>query len=178
MPSVCVYGDCEEPTETGHSLCDEHYQDKQEGAIDLCQTCGKRYKVARFRLCLRCYLAQRASRRSEVPRPEQMTGGAEAAWPVSGKDPQFFVYVLKLDDGQFYVGQTNSLRERLSEHKDGKTRTTRGKNPKLQWFVAVPSRASALMMETELDALKLDNERALRRMIIQFSDLVEELQFD
>ena len=35
-----------------------------------------------------------------------------------------YLYVLKLDGGKFYVGQTNALEFRLEEHRDGLTKST------------------------------------------------------
>ncbi|MEK7476020.1 MAG: GIY-YIG nuclease family protein [Candidatus Coatesbacteria bacterium] len=38
----------------------------------------------------------------------------------------FFVYILELRDGHFYVGSTDDLTRRLKEHKEGRGgRTTR-----------------------------------------------------
>jgi len=48
--------------------------------------------------------------------------------------PTRFVYILKLSDATFYIGQTNDLHIRLQEHKDGQQTQTRGKNPKMVYF--------------------------------------------
>jgi len=46
-----------------------------------------------------------------------------------------YVYVLKLSDGEYYVGQTNDLSRRLiDEHQQGEQWQTEGKNPKLVYF--------------------------------------------
>ena len=45
-----------------------------------------------------------------------------------------YLYILKLDGGIFYTGQTNALELRLQEHRDGQTKSTAGKNPRLVWF--------------------------------------------
>ncbi|MYC06182.1 MAG: hypothetical protein F4X57_03240 [Chloroflexi bacterium] len=50
---------------------------------------------------------------------------------------------MKMDGGRFYVGQTQDLRERISEHRVGNTKSTAGKNPKLVWFAQMPSRDCA-----------------------------------
>ncbi len=37
----------------------------------------------------------------------------------------YWVYVLELDNGKKYVGQTNNLERRIQEHKSGRSRFTR-----------------------------------------------------
>ena len=39
------------------------------------------------------------------------------------------VYILKLSNGQYYIGSTNDLQRRLSEHNLGKTPSIRYKLP-------------------------------------------------
>ena len=45
-----------------------------------------------------------------------------------------YVYILKLADGSFYIGQTNNLSVRVTEHRDGIQSQTRGKGPRLVYF--------------------------------------------
>ena len=90
---------------------------------------------------------------------------------------RFFVYVLKLDGGEFYAGQTRELRERLSEHRDGRAKSTAGRNPKLVWFGIVGTREAATAMEVELKKLVHSNPREIRRMVLSFRDLTSELDF-
>jgi predicted GIY-YIG superfamily endonuclease len=45
-----------------------------------------------------------------------------------------YVYILKLSDGTFYVGQTTNMAIRLQEHRDGSQAQTKGKNPRLVYF--------------------------------------------
>ena len=89
----------------------------------------------------------------------------------------FFVYILSLSGGKFYAGQTRELRERLSEHRDGQTKSTAGKNPKLVWYGMLPTREQAAAGEVELKKLVDSNPRDIRRMIIRFRDLVQELEY-
>ena len=64
--------------------------------------------------------------------------------------PGFYVYVLDTDTG-WYVGSTNDVERRVREHKAGRTRSTRGKNPRHVWTSpAMPNRAVALAFEKEL----------------------------
>ena len=90
---------------------------------------------------------------------------------------EFFVYILKLDGNAFYAGQTRELRERLMEHRDGDTVSTAGKNPRLVWFTKVSTRDEATTLESELKRLCDENPREVRRRVLQFQDLVQELDF-
>ena len=45
-----------------------------------------------------------------------------------------YLYFLKLSDGHFYIGQTNNLKLRLSEHRDGTVESTKGLDPNLVYF--------------------------------------------
>ena len=91
---------------------------------------------------------------------------------------EFYVYILKLDRGRFYAGQTRELRERLMEHRDGLTKSTAGQNPKLVWFSTVPTREEAVTVEVELKRLCDKNPREVRRRVRRFQDLAQELDFD
>jgi predicted GIY-YIG superfamily endonuclease len=86
------------------------------------------------------------------------------------------VYILKLDNGDFYIGHTRELRERLSEHRDQKVSSTAGRTPKLQYFEVLPTREDAERREDELKRLEDSNPRQIRRMIISFLDFVREIQ--
>lgn len=90
---------------------------------------------------------------------------------------KFFTYILKLEGGVYYVGQTRELRERLMEHRDGLVKTTSGKNPKLVWFTTVSSRKQSLALESELSRVYKSNPREIRRIVRSFQDLVEQLDY-
>jgi len=64
----------------------------------------------------------------------------------------YYVYVLydKIKD-RFYIGETNDLRRRLSEHRRGKTHTTtRMKKPELVYYEACISKKDAQKREKQL----------------------------
>ena len=90
---------------------------------------------------------------------------------------EFFVYILKLDGNAFYAGQTRELRERVMEHRDGDAVSTAGKNPRLVWFTQVSTRDAAVTLEAELKRLCDKNPREIRRRVLRFQDLVEQLDF-
>jgi predicted GIY-YIG superfamily endonuclease len=101
------------------------------------------------------------------------------SWEARDADANvFYVYLLKLDGGRFYAGQTRELRERLSEHRDSHVTSTAGQNPKLVWFGILPSRESATSTEVEIKKLIDSNPREIRRMVIGFKDLVGELDYN
>ena len=100
------------------------------------------------------------------------------AWEARDADADvFFIYILKLDGGQFYAGQTRELRERIAEHRDGATKTTAGKHPKLVWFKAVDTREEAEELEVALKVLCNKNPREIRRWITKLKDAVDLLDF-
>jgi predicted GIY-YIG superfamily endonuclease len=88
---------------------------------------------------------------------------------------RFFVYILRLEKGELYVGHTRELRERMLEHRDGYTASTADKNPKLRYFETLPTRESAMLREDELKEVLKNNRRAIYRMISDFRELISEV---
>jgi predicted GIY-YIG superfamily endonuclease len=77
-----------------------------------------------------------------------------------------YLYILKLDGGHWYVGQTNALELRVKEHQDGDTVSTKGKNPKLVWFEEWSGEYKELLeQESTLTRIAHENPRAIRRMV-------------
>ena len=91
---------------------------------------------------------------------------------------RFFVYILKLDNGKFYVGQTRKLLERMAEHREGQTISTAGANPKLRYFEILPTREDAMLREHELKRLARLDTREMCKMIRSFHDLISEIDID
>ena len=179
----CLFWDCHTFVPASQPFCYEHFRDLQDGLIDECPGCGQA-KDVEYEVCLNCYRRRRSQvAPSKVPsarssyrwyKPEY----SEAWDKGDATAARFFVYILKLDDGKFYAGQTRELRERLSENKDGKVASTARQHPKLVWFGMVPSREAATAVEVELKKLVDTNPREIRRMVIGFRDLVQELQYE
>ena len=92
---------------------------------------------------------------------------------------EFFVYVLTLDGGAYYVGNTNDLHARLQEHRTNMSQSTKGKYPKLVWFTTVPTRSEAEDLEKELNNLNANTQtrREIHRMVVRFKQLVVELDY-
>lgn len=64
----------------------------------------------------------------------------------------FYVYVIKsIADGDLYIGYTNNLKRRLSEHNDLKNSSTKHRGPfKLVYYEAYLSRGDARYRESQL----------------------------
>lgn len=178
--SMCRYFSCSRPIQGHRFLYAEHYRDWKSGLLDECPNCG-RFKNVEYKLCLNCAQEQPQARRKSVTavsdRKARYAPESSKAWTKGDKETaRFFVYILKLDDGSFYVGHTRELRERLSEHRDGRVVSTAGRNPILQYFEILPSREVATSREAELKEVARSNPRQIRRIIIGFQDLVRLVQ--
>ena len=175
---ICEFWSCQEEIRDDHFLCLDHYSRFKEDSINECPSCG-RYKDALYETCLECNakLSPRTTRESRAA--YRTRRDVDPAWEAGDAETEtFFAYVLKLDAGEFYAGQTRDLRARLMEHRDGKVLTTRGRHPKLQWFAIVPTRDEAVAAEKRMKALVKGNPREVRKLIIKFQDMYEELDFD
>lgn len=93
---------------------------------------------------------------------------------------RFFVYILLQNDGEYYVGQTRELHERLHEHRNNQSESTRGKSPKFQWFTTVPTRRDAADLEAELKQMCSNpaGRREINRWIVDFEHLVKRLDHE
>jgi len=84
-----------------------------------------------------------------------------------------YVYVLKKNDGNFYIGQSKDLKLRLQEHRDGKVIQTKNKDPRLVYFVTVEGdRDEANLLEDTLTRLALHpaGQRKIRKVVEQFRE--------
>ena len=182
QPNRCLFWDCDVPIRADHIFCYEHFLDFQEGSIDECPGCGQG-KDVQYEVCLECYRNPppqlvRAGQTGSRPNYRWYKPEYSPAWEKGDSTAnQFFVYILKLDGGKFYAGQTRELRERLSEHRDGRVQSTAGEKPKLVWFGILPTRDAATAIEVELKKLVDSNPREIRRMVLGFRDLVRELDY-
>jgi len=64
----------------------------------------------------------------------------------------YFVYILRLQNGHFYVGSTGDLNRRLAEHRGGFGGKTTAESPPLEMLYSesFPDRSSALQREHQL----------------------------
>lgn len=62
-----------------------------------------------------------------------------------------FVYILKLTNEQYYIGETGNLENRIKQHFQGNTKTTIRVRPKeLVFYAAFKTKARALAFERYL----------------------------
>jgi len=176
----CIFWDCKSDIRDDHILCRAHYDDFLDGLVNRCPGCGK-LKYTDFNWCASC----QNSRSGPVRRPQ--TDAAPKGRKVESspfwskgdsKAEAFYVYILKLDGGDFYVGQTRDLQVRVERHKDGEVPETKGKNPRLYWFQTLNSRERATTFEAELKLTKDRNEQRLREMMVRWQYAAKLVQFE
>jgi len=111
------------------------------------------------------------TKRPYIPHPSK-------AWAKRDKGAEkFYVYILKLDNGDYYIGQTRELQARMMEHRDGRILSTAGRKPKLQYFETLESRESAMSRERELKNIERKNRREIVRIICDFQNAVNALDY-
>ena len=92
-----------------------------------------------------------------------------------------YVYILKLSDATFYIGQTTNLPIRLKEHKDGLQQQTKDKDPKLVYFErCVGDRLGVTKRENHWTLLNRSGSgrRRLREMIENYRAPLRLLDLD
>ena len=79
----------------------------------------------------------------------------------------WYIYILRLEDDSFYIGQTNDLSIRLAEHATGGgANATAGQEGKLVWFNQTHDREAAKKMEARL-------QKALNRSPLEIQKIVD-----
>ena len=82
----------------------------------------------------------------------------------------FYVYILELNDGSYYTGQTRSLRRRLDQHRNNQVLTTAHRDPQLVWYNTVDTREQAVHLELQLNHTK---HRVKSDMIRNFNNAIK-----
>ena len=158
---LCAKIGCVEPVAYAKPLCYPHWKEFDRFYIQECQKCHRFDElVGEFNaededdLCMDCY------------------SGVEVAVHAHGpvEHQTRYLYVLKLSDGKFYVGQTDDLEMLLREHQGNMTPSTKGKSPRLVWF------ERWIGNRKELDAEENAMARAARRTPWAISRMVIEWQ--
>lgn len=80
----------------------------------------------------------------------------------------YYVYFLKLANGNIYKGFTGSLKRRLLEHKNGKVRSTRNYQP----FVLVGYEAYFLKSDAQRRERFLKTTEGRRLLRQQYRDVI------
>ena len=123
-PLLCARIDCDRSVSYDKPLCYPHWRDFDRFHIFECERCHRFDEIIGELtpdedLCFDCTRKKDVSVHVHAPVDYQTR----------------YLYILKLDGGQFYVGQTNDLELRLAEHRDGLTKSTANRGrPRLAWF--------------------------------------------
>ena len=153
-------------------LCYKHWREFDRFEISECEKCHWFDEAfgewSDDDICYQCFDRER---RGYPPTPVYDHGQVERQ--------THYLYILKLDGGQYYVGQTNDLESRLAEHKDGATRSTKGKHAKLVWYEKSHGNRDEINAdEAELTRLANKSPRAIRRMVAEFQRPLKLLDLD
>jgi len=84
----------------------------------------------------------------------------------------YYVYVLKSKkDKQLYIGYTSNLKERLKQHNEKKTYSTRQRIPfKLAYYEAFSAQKDALIREKQLKQFKSAYGQLKKRIANSLND--------
>ena len=157
----CLYAGCGREIPSDHYLCKTHYARLSEGSVGPCPGQGcKRFKSSEYDCC--ADLRQAAWSRSAT-RP---------GTPATRAAAEFFAYLLVSPTGDWYPGQTRSLRNRVWMHQVGRCKTTQDGGYRLVWFEVFTTRAEAAARELELKRLVVTDPYAVLDLVFAFQDRI------
>ena len=85
----------------------------------------------------------------------------------------WYVYILRLEDGQLYVGQSNDLQARVVEHSiDAGAKATTGQGKRLVWFSHTHDREAARQMEARLRRALERSPQSVEEIVANFDRLL------
>ena len=61
-----------------------------------------------------------------------------------------YVYVIKNENGELYIGRTSNLKERMKSHNEGKNRSTKGHQWEVVYYEAYKALEDAINRELKL----------------------------
>lgn len=153
MPKTikCVRWSCQERTTYAEPLCYPHWKEWQGWILEECTAChwffsadeslladDTEYEDMPFQCdhCMARSLSENGRLESGLKRwaVKLLAQDRPVAAHANIMRTVRAVYLLKLKDNSYYVGQTTSLQLRMKQHKDGEQHQTRGKEPKLVYF--------------------------------------------
>ena len=76
----------------------------------------------------------------------------------------FYVYVLKSENGETYIGYTGDLKRRLTEHNTGQNISTKGRSWELIYYEAYKFDAQARARERVLKGHGRSKQALLKRL--------------
>jgi predicted GIY-YIG superfamily endonuclease len=197
MQQTCARWGCSKSASYDRPLCYQHWQEWEAWELEECSRCHWYYgddeligeaflglemeKQGYPLMCDDClYLTLSEDGKIKIPDsikqgpiqiPEPKNKPVLAHADI--KRPVRYIYILKLSDATFYVGQTNDLGVRVQEHKDGQQSQTRGKEPKLVYFESFEGdRKSVNESEKEFTILNTTKtgQRKIRQIIEKFRE--------
>ena len=184
----CGYGGCGSGVNVLLYYCDVHFKAFGRGEVDECFECGSG-KFSKNDLCDSCF----DRRYGHLGYKNGLLGnesgtGVVGATEVAGvvpvgemmSDPEslglgdgFYVYLLALRGGGWYASYTGDIGGRLTEHRTGLVRATKGRKPRLVWFSMVPTKPQAVALESQLRLVIMGKCRdELARWASQFLEAV------
>ncbi len=85
----------------------------------------------------------------------------------------FYVYVLRLREGNLYIGYTNNLERRLSQHNNGRSIYTKSRRPlKLVYYEAYCSEKDARTRERRPKQFKKGHKVLVERISNSIKDCI------
>lgn len=81
----------------------------------------------------------------------------------------YYVYILKLSNGDLYKGSTADLKSRIKAHQANKVNSTKSKNPKLIHFECYIRKTDAMRREKFLKTT--EGKRLLKQQIRDYLNL-------
>ena len=181
MEQFCARWGCDKKATYDKPLCYQHWLEWEAWELDECNRCHYYYEGGDFIIsgesddevikeyplmcddCLQVTLMEDGRGnpwKGREPERRPIIAHADIQRPIR------YVYILKLSDGTFYVGQTNDLRIRLQEHQDGLQTQTKGKDPKMVYYQSFDGMRK-LVDEQEMELTILNSSGKGRRKLRQ-----------
>ena len=77
----------------------------------------------------------------------------------------YYVYIIRDDDNRIYIGRSDDLKTRISDHKKGKVYTTKKfSNPELFYYEAYPVKEMSKERERKLKQFGSSYNGLLKRL--------------
>ena len=158
---------------SSHDLCYQCFMDFQDGFINKCSGKNCEYYIFDFKTCWEHKDQSKPTKKYKPQTKTQSKNKLEWSDQWANKGDKFYVYILKLfnqaDEFQrYYVGQTDDLLSRMTEHKHNTETQTKGFKKELVYFNSYPSREISVHIEQELKDLNDKNQRAITKLTSEF----------
>ena len=185
MKQPCARWGCDKNATYDKPLCYEHWLEWEAWELEECNRCHWFYEGDEFvvynmtdhieeypLMCDDCLVVTLIGNGKGNPWPGKEPEKRPVATHATIERPRRYIYILKLSDATFYVGQTNDLAIRIREHKDGQQRQTKGRDPKLVYYESFEGMRRKVD-EREKELIHLNKTGAGRRRLRQ---IIEEFR--